>query len=149
MTRSYVIAIGIVAILRSGFGSALMIISTPSAFGSILNSITFACCCFYLMNIKLCPDEQFHLLITVINLCIGIIIREFVISFLTKFESIVYPMINAALADSMNTSQMVMILDMIIAAMAVYFILNVAIDEEVLQKVIEYYRKGFWMNREC
>lgn len=151
MAKSQMIAAGIVAILRFGFNTALLIISTPypTAIGSISNLIVFISACFYMMKIKLCPEVQNHLLLTVIEASVGIVILEFMLGLWSSVECIVSAMTESAFADLVNRNQVVMITDMIIAAMAICIFLTVLIEGKFLQKAVVYYRKQICGAKEC
>ena len=151
MARSQLIAAGIVATLRFGFGSALLILSKPypSMIGNISNLIAFAAFCFYMMKIKLCPEVQNHLLLTVIEASIGIIILEFMLCLWGSVECIVAAMVKAAFADLADGSQVVMITDMIIMAMAICIFLTVLIEGKVLQQAMEFYRVKMSGSSQC
>lgn len=151
MARSQLIAAGVVAILRFGFGSALLVLSKPypSMIGSIANMIAFAAFCFYMMKIKLCPEVQNHLLLTVIEASVGIMILEFMLALWGSVECIVASMVQAAFADLADDFQVIMIADMIIMAMAICLFLTVLIEGNVLQQAMEFYRAKMSGNKRC
>lgn len=143
--KNQILAIVITTIMHFYVGTALLIFSSSYGSGTmstITHLIIFCSACFYSIKIKLCPDLENHLLLSIIETAIGIGIIEFMMGLWSGVEKIVLRIIKCGLSDEVRMEKSSEFADMIVLGLAVCVLLTVMIDGKFVEKVVAYYEKN-------
>lgn len=144
MARNHLMAIAITAIMRFFFQTFLLIISTPHNDRTMLiisNLIVFGSICWYTTKMNICPDIKSHLVLSVIETSMCIVIIEFLMGIWSAIECFIFSLIGSGFID-LEISKILIINDIIVMIMATCILLSVIIEGKLFETILAFYREN-------